>query len=236
MNCSQHSVGSFLSALLSGLLYVLGANTPELVQLKQECSSTRYRRLSCRRYRGTRDLLKCFVGTCGEPHRALPLLLKQHTSHCLRCRSPPFPSAYDAAQSVYAGPGAGRYPTANSVVNDIVRLARLGPKGVPNPFPLDQHWELASDFEACFYVRVTAVEGHGVLASIAAGADKAGVPVSSVMRGPPGGVDGSGEHAEPTAELGVRTEKCKRSQALAFVKGLKSESWSRGEPVLMSIL
>lgn len=33
----------------------------------------------------------------------------------------------------FSGPGAGRYPTANSVVNDIVRLG-VGKVGTPFPF------------------------------------------------------------------------------------------------------
>ncbi|CAN0450312.1 unnamed protein product, partial [Discosporangium mesarthrocarpum] len=37
--------------------------------------------------------------------------------------------------SSYAGPGAGRYPTANSVVNDLVRLG-VGKAG--RPFPYDK--------------------------------------------------------------------------------------------------
>ncbi|CAN0495082.1 unnamed protein product, partial [Ectocarpus sp. 8 AP-2014] len=35
----------------------------------------------------------------------------------------------------FSGPGAGRYPTANSVVNDIVRL---GTGKVGSPFPFDK--------------------------------------------------------------------------------------------------
>lgn len=54
---------------------------------------------------------------------------------------PPSPQTHQSTQrsnlvsSAYIGPGAGRYPTANSVVNDIVRLARglTGP-----PFPVDR--------------------------------------------------------------------------------------------------
>lgn len=37
--------------------------------------------------------------------------------------------------SSFAGPGAGRYPTANSVVNDLVRL---GTGKVGKPFPFDK--------------------------------------------------------------------------------------------------
>ncbi len=51
--------------------------------------------------------------------------------------------------SSYAGPGAGRYPTANSVVNDIVRSAR---DECSQPFPLEASLKLQSDYIAKFYV------------------------------------------------------------------------------------
>ena len=41
-------------------------------------------------------------------------------------------------ESIFAGPGAGRYPTANSVVNDILRL-NLGQ--VTKPFPIENNFE-----------------------------------------------------------------------------------------------
>ena len=51
----------------------------------------------------------------------------------------------------FAGPGAGRYPTANSVVNDILRLAR---SQTCEPFPLEDDTILIdNDYEAKFYVR-----------------------------------------------------------------------------------
>lgn len=136
-----------------------------------------------------------------------------------------------AAESVYAGPGAGRYPTANSVVNDIVRLARLGPQGTPAPFPLEKSWELQPDFKACFYVRVTAVDGCGVLAAVGALAGKNGVSVHSVLR------DSTGtEGGRESINFVIKTDTCLRSEVAAFVEGVKGETWARGEPVVMSIL
>lgn len=134
-----------------------------------------------------------------------------------------------AAESVYAGPGAGRYPTANSVVNDIVRLARLGAKGTPAPFPLEKSWELEPDFKACFYVRVTAADVCGVLGAVGMLAAKAGVSVHSVLRDP-------NERADEVINFVVKTSPCFRSQVLAFVEGVKGQDWTKGEPVLMSIL
>lgn len=56
-------------------------------------------------------------------------------------------------QSSYAGPGAGRYPTANSVVSDLIRLAQGVASG---PFPLSaDDVQLNTNYTACFYVRVS---------------------------------------------------------------------------------
>lgn len=54
--------------------------------------------------------------------------------------------------STFAGPGAGRFPTANSVVNDLVRLS-VGQQ-VP-PFPYEEEGiALNSDYTASFYLRL----------------------------------------------------------------------------------
>lgn len=114
------------------------------------------------------------------------------------------------------------------MVNDILRLARLGPSGTPPPFPLEKSWKLQPDFKACFYARVSAVDGCGVLASVGAIAAKARVSVNSIMRDS----DGGGE----VVNLVVRTDPCLRSQVAALVEGVKEEEWAREEPVVMSIL
>lgn len=57
---------------------------------------------------------------------------------CSAARSLPPPhssSVQNMGTASFSGPGAGRYPTANSVVNDIVRL---GTGKVGSPFPFDK--------------------------------------------------------------------------------------------------
>ena len=53
--------------------------------------------------------------------------------------------------TVLAGPGAGRFPTANSIINDLVRIAQ---GTCPAPFPLDIPLATDNNFHAQFYVRV----------------------------------------------------------------------------------
>jgi homoserine dehydrogenase len=52
----------------------------------------------------------------------------------------------------YSGPGAGRFPTANSVVSDIVRIGR---GMATQPFPYEKEWPLETDFTGEFYTRIT---------------------------------------------------------------------------------
>jgi homoserine dehydrogenase len=58
--------------------------------------------------------------------------------------------------STFAGPGAGRFPTANSVMNDLIRLSQE--KTMP-PFPLSSEIPLNNDYVAPFYVRIRCTDG-----------------------------------------------------------------------------
>lgn len=61
-----------------------------------------------------------------------------------------------------AGPGAGRYPTANSVLNDIVRLSQ---NRVSPPFPLEADASLVIDnnYKSKFYVRIRCKDELGII-------------------------------------------------------------------------
>ena len=63
--------------------------------------------------------------------------------------------------SIFAGPGAGRFPTANSVCNDIIRLAQN--RTCPT-FPLNNdNIVINNDYKACFYVRIKCSDGLGII-------------------------------------------------------------------------
>lgn len=57
----------------------------------------------------------------------------------------------------YTGPGAGRYPTANSVVAD---LARVAAGAVAKPFPRSTDYPLEDDYTSKFYIRLRPDSGH----------------------------------------------------------------------------
>jgi homoserine dehydrogenase len=65
--------------------------------------------------------------------------------------------------SSYAGAGAGRYPTANSVVNDIIRIAQQ--KSL-KPFPLlvsSSSTVVNNDYSSSFYIRMIFSDGVGII-------------------------------------------------------------------------
>ena len=59
----------------------------------------------------------------------------------------------------YTGPGAGRFPTANSIVADIVRVC--DGMACPNPFPMQSSVELDYDYESAFYIRIPFMDSLG---------------------------------------------------------------------------
>lgn len=84
---------------------------------------------------------------------------------------------------------------------------------------------------ACFYARVTAVDGRGILASVGALAGRAGVSISSVSRARGGDGGGGGK-----VDWVLKTDACNRSKVVVFLESLNGEEWTKGEAVLLSIL
>lgn len=84
--------------------------------------------------------------------------------------------------SAYVGPGAGRYPTANSVLSDLVQLAR--DRSPVAPFPPERTIELEPNFSARFYVRIKIQDGVGIIRVIGGLAEKAAVSIHSILQAP----------------------------------------------------
>ena len=88
----------------------------------------------------------------------------------------------------FTGPGAGRFPTANSIVADIYRAAAgtLPRNAFPVPgWATTQTLELDPDYEAQFYIRIptqTEVSTSSVEESIVALGSELGLEVSSLVR------------------------------------------------------
>jgi len=121
--------------------------------------------------------------------------------------------------------GAGRYPTANSVVNDIIRLAQ---EKTLDAFPLERDLTINNDFIACFYVRITCQDGLGIIKSVGEAAESTGVSIHAILQNP---------ILNPKIlDFVVTTEPVKLSQVTAFVRDLARRPFAITSPIFFPIL
>jgi homoserine dehydrogenase len=122
--------------------------------------------------------------------------------------------------TLQTGAGAGKLPTASAVVGDVVDIARQLAAGNSNPVPMayytrENEAKLVSIDELVtkFYLRFTAKDEAGVLASITSALSDQGISVESIIQKP--------VH-EGDATIIVVTHECKEADinsAVAILKG-----------------
>ena len=81
------------------------------------------------------------------------------------------------------GPGAGRFPTARSIVADVMRISETSSSKPPFP-PTPANLTIATDFSSAFYVRITAEDQLGIIKSIGSCAEARGVSINAVLQNP----------------------------------------------------
>lgn len=126
----------------------------------------------------------------------------------------------------YTGPGAGRYPTANSIVADVVRTCNG--LATPNPFPMQTSVEIDYDYSSAFYIRIPFMDSLGIIRKIGELAEKHGVSIHSILQNP---IQDRSE-----ADFVITTEECKRSQADALCQDVDKEGFTRSFPLCMPLL
>jgi len=126
--------------------------------------------------------------------------------------------------AAYTGPGAGRYPTANSVVADVMRIAR-GNQG--EAFPKSAELELSTDYESAFYIRISISDGLGIIKSVGACAEKSGVSISQILQ--------NTISDREAVDFCVTTEVALLSQVKMMCEELKGLSFVKKEPSYMPI-
>ena len=88
--------------------------------------------------------------------------------------------------SHYVVQGAGRYPTANSVVSDIVQIgtdALAAESNSPFPFSTDA-LKIDDDVEAEFYVRINVKDEVGIIKDVSTLFERHGVSIYSILQAP----------------------------------------------------
>lgn len=126
----------------------------------------------------------------------------------------------------YSGPGAGRFPTANSVVADVCRVA--SGNGWTNPFPLKSTIEIDSDSTSLFYIRVSFHDELGIIRKIGDIAERHGVSINTVRQNP--------IQDKMMADFVVTTEECKESQVISVCTDIGTQGFAHSVPFYMPML
>ena len=126
----------------------------------------------------------------------------------------------------YTGPGAGRFPTANSVVADIVRVANEAAS--ENPFPISASLVSDNNFSAKFYVRIPYSDGIGIIRKTGELCEKNKISIHSILQNP---MDDPSK-----ADFCLTTDECQLSQVKDLCKELSEQSFVRGSPLYMPLL
>lgn len=136
-------------------------------------------------------------------------------------------SSQNMGSTTFAGPGAGRFPTANSVLNDIIRLAT---DQQASPFPYDcEDLNLEQDYRASFFIRVECIQGMGVSHGIGEAAERHQVSIRSIMQLPMECEDGS-------LHFFAATDITSVSAVRDMVKDLQAMPHVASTPTFMPIL
>lgn len=120
--------------------------------------------------------------------------------------------------STYSGPGAGRFPTANSVVADIMRLA-AGRASPLSPKQTDS-LSLESDYESSFYIRITT--GSNIIRRVAELSETHGVSIKSLSL------------LDET--MVIMTNPCMLSNIEALSQALVAGNYCTTDPVFLPLL
>ncbi|MFC1584696.1 homoserine dehydrogenase [Fibrobacterota bacterium] len=100
-----------------------------------------------------------------------------------------------AGQNLLTGPGAGRFPTASSVIADLISIGRYLQSGAEKPYATDfinpgNKMKLVSidELETEFYLRITTRDEPGVLAQITSILAKFNISIDSILQKPAGDI------------------------------------------------
>jgi len=130
--------------------------------------------------------------------------------------------------STYIGQGAGRYPTANSCVNDILALAK-GDK-TPMPFnpPAAAKLGFVNTYESVFFVRLNYKDELGITRQCGEICEKHGVSIHSMLQNPVTKRD--------DAAFVIVTEKVSLQALKKVLDDIEALSWCTDTPFYMPVL
>jgi len=129
--------------------------------------------------------------------------------------------------STYIGQGAGRYPTANSCINDVIALAKSD--STPRPFnPLVPETMMVNNYDSVFFLRLRYRDALGITRQCGEVCEKHGVSIHSILQNP--------VTKREDAAFVIMTEKVSVSAIKAVCAELEGLDWCRGPAFYMPVL
>jgi len=131
------------------------------------------------------------------------------------------------SSSIYIGQGAGRYPTANSCVNDIVALA----KGDRTPLPFNGQSDatkFVNNYESVFFLRLSYRDQVGITREVGEICERHGVSIHSILQNPIA--------REQESAFAIVTEKVEYAAIVRVLADIEALDWCKGSPFYMPVL
>jgi homoserine dehydrogenase len=130
-------------------------------------------------------------------------------------------------QSILVGQGAGRFPTANSCVSDILDI--LQGTGAKQPFPkVSSDLKFVNTFNSAFYIRIRFRDGVGIISDLGDVFKDGGVSIYSILQNPIGNPE--------DAVFVVVTDPVDVSSVKKVCASLEATDWCLGDIFYMPVL
>merc|ERR1711935_664799 len=135
-------------------------------------------------------------------------------------------SSDNLGSTTYIGQGAGRFPTANSCVNDIASIAK-GDK-TASPFNPPSDVTFVQKFDSVFYLRLKYRDEIGITRQCGEICEKHGVSIHSLLQNP--------VTKKSDAAFAIITEKVSNTSMKKVVAELEGLDWVQGPAFSMPVL
>ena len=129
------------------------------------------------------------------------------------------------SNSYYVGQGAGRYPTAEAVVSDMVNYVKTTNT---KPFALTSDYEYNNNYESKFYIRINAKDKVGIIKDVGNVFNIYGVSIDAILQNKIKNPD--------NIAFVVTTDPTDLHKIRNIVKTIDELSWSLSEPLYLPFL
>lgn len=136
-------------------------------------------------------------------------------------------SSKNLERTTYIGQGAGRFPTANSCVNDIAAIAKGDT--TESPFnPPSEGAKFVQQYDSVFYLRLKYRDQVGITRECGEICEKNGVSIHSILQNP--------VTSKSSAAFVIITERVSNTAMKKVVADLEGLDWMKGPAFCMPVL